>query len=58
MGAVVAVASGNPVGLMVSSGMKIYGEASGKSKLEGRAKATAGEIAPTSSRSDSRNRSG
>jgi hypothetical protein len=45
VGAVVAVASGNPVGLIVSSGMKIYGEASGKSKLEGRAKATAGEIA-------------
>jgi hypothetical protein len=45
LGAVVAVASGNPVGLIVSSGMKIYGEASGKSKLEGRAKATAGEIA-------------
>jgi hypothetical protein len=45
LGAVVAVASGNPVGLIVSSGMKVYGEASGKSKLEGRAKATAGEIA-------------
>lgn len=44
MGAVVAVASGNPVGLIVSSGMKIYGEASGKSTLEGRAKATAAEI--------------
>ena len=43
--AVVAIASGNPVGLIVSSGMKIYGEASGKSKLEGRAKATAQEIA-------------
>jgi len=45
LGDVVAVASGNPVGLIVSSGMKVYGEASGKSKLEGRAKATAGEIA-------------
>ena len=43
--AAVAIASGNPVGLIVSSGMKIYGEASGKSKLEGRAKATAQEIA-------------
>ena len=45
MPAVVAIASGNPVGLIVSSGMKIYGEASGSSKLEGRAKATAQEIA-------------
>jgi hypothetical protein len=43
--AVVAIASGNPVGLIVSSGMKIYGEESGQSKLEGRAKATAQEIA-------------
>jgi hypothetical protein len=43
--AVVAVASGNPVGLIVSSGMKVYGEASGSSKVEGRAKATAQEIA-------------
>ena len=45
MPAVVAIASGNPVGLIVSSGMKIYGEESGKSTLEGRAKATAQEIA-------------
>jgi hypothetical protein len=43
--AAVAIATGNPVGLIVSSGMKIYGEASGSSKLEGRAKATAKEIA-------------
>lgn len=42
--AVIAVASGNPVGLIVSSGMKVYGEASGSSKVEGRAKATAEEI--------------
>ena len=42
--AVVAIASGNPVGLIVSSGMKVYGEASGSSKVEGRAKATAQEI--------------
>jgi len=45
MPAAVAIASGNPVGLIVSSGMKIYGEASGSSKVEGRAKQTAGEIA-------------
>jgi hypothetical protein len=43
--AVVAIASGNPVGLIVSSGMKIYGEASGSAKVEGRAKKTAEEIA-------------
>ena len=39
------VATGNPAGLIISSGMKIYGEESGKSTLEGRAKATAQEIA-------------
>ena len=43
--AAVAVATGNPIGLIVSGGMKIYGEASGSSKLEGRAKATAKQIA-------------
>jgi uncharacterized protein DUF4410 len=43
--AAVAVATGNPIGLIGSGGMKIYGEASGSSKLEGRAKATAKEIA-------------
>jgi hypothetical protein len=43
--AAVAIASGNPVGLIVVGGMKIYGEASGRNKLEGRAKATADEIA-------------
>jgi hypothetical protein len=37
--------TGNPVGLVVSGGMKAYGEASGSSKIEGRAKATAKEIA-------------
>jgi hypothetical protein len=45
MPAAVAIASGNPVGLIVSSGMKIYGETSGRSKVEGRAKQTAQEIA-------------
>ena len=39
------IATGNPAGLIVSSGMKAYGEASGSSKLEGRAEATAKEIA-------------
>lgn len=39
------IATGNPAGLIISSGMKVYGEASGSSKVEGRAKATAKEIA-------------
>ena len=37
--------TGNPAGLIVSGGMKVYGEASGSSTVEGRAKATAKEIA-------------
>ena len=43
--AAVAIATGNPVGLIVVGGMKIYGEASGKNTLQGRAKATADAIA-------------
>jgi hypothetical protein len=43
--AAVAVATGSPIGLIVSGGMNIYGEASGSSQLEGRAKAIAHEIA-------------
>jgi Domain of unknown function (DUF4410) len=39
--AAVAIATGNPVGLIVVGGLKIYGEASGRNTLEGRAKATA-----------------
>ena len=45
LGAATLVATANPVGLIVSGGMKVYGEKSGKSKLEGRAEATAQEIA-------------
>jgi len=45
LGVVGLIATGNPVGLIVSGGMKVYGEASGSSKVEGRAKATAKEIA-------------
>ncbi len=41
----VAIATGNPVGLIVSSGMKVAGEASGSSKVEGRAEATVKELA-------------
>ena len=45
MGAAALIATANPVGLIVSGGMKVYGEKSGKSKLAGRAAATAKEIA-------------
>jgi hypothetical protein len=41
----VAIASDNPVGLIVSNGMKVYGEESGRSTIEGRAEQTAKEIA-------------
>jgi hypothetical protein len=37
--------TGSPVGLIAAGGMKIYGEASGSAKVEGRAKQTAKEIA-------------
>ena len=45
MGVAGLIATGNPAGLIVSTGMKIYGEESGKSTIEGRADATANEIA-------------
>jgi hypothetical protein len=45
MGAATFIATANPAGLIVSTGMKVYGEASGSSKVEGRAKDTAKEIA-------------
>jgi hypothetical protein len=43
MGVATFIATANPVGLIVSTGTKLYGEASGKSKIEGRAQATAAE---------------
>jgi Domain of unknown function (DUF4410) len=43
--AAVAIASGNPVGLIVVGGVKLYREASGKTGLDARAKATADAIA-------------
>jgi Domain of unknown function (DUF4410) len=45
LGVVGFLATKNPAGLIVSSGMKVYGEASGKSTVKGRAQATAKEIA-------------
>ena len=45
LGALGLIATHNPAGLIVSTGMKIYGEESGKSTVEGRAGQTAKEIA-------------
>jgi hypothetical protein len=45
MGAATFIATANPAGLIISSGTKIYGEMSGSSKIEGRAKKSAEEIA-------------
>ena len=45
MGAAVFLATKNPVGLIVSTGMKVHGEKTGSSKIEGRATQTAKEIA-------------
>lgn len=44
LGVVGLLATHNPAGLIISSGMKVYGEESGKSTVEGRAKQTAKEI--------------
>jgi hypothetical protein len=41
----VTAATANPLGLLVVGGMKAYGEVSGSSTVEGRAKSTADEIA-------------
>lgn len=45
MGVAGLIATGNPAGLIVSTGMKLYGQESGRSTIEGRADATAKEIA-------------
>ncbi len=45
LGAATFIATSSPIGLIVGGGMKAYGELSGRSKLEGRAKDTAKEIA-------------
>lgn len=39
------IATHNPAGLIIGTGVKVYGEESGSSKVEGRAKQTAKEIA-------------
>jgi hypothetical protein len=45
LGAVTLLATHNPLGLIVGGGMKVYGEKSGKSTIEGRADQAAKEIA-------------
>jgi Domain of unknown function (DUF4410) len=45
VGVAALIVTGNPVGLIVGGGAKAYGEYSGSSKVEGRAKETAKEIA-------------
>jgi hypothetical protein len=45
LGVVGLIATANPAGLIIGTGAKAYGEYSGSSKIEGRAKATAKEIA-------------
>jgi hypothetical protein len=45
LGAASWLVTGSPVGLIVGGGVKVYGEASGSSKVEGRAKQSAKEIA-------------
>jgi hypothetical protein len=42
--AVVTVATANPVGLIVSGAVKVYGEESGKTTIEGTARDTAEKI--------------
>jgi hypothetical protein len=45
LGIATLLATDNPAGLIISSGMKIYGQESGRSTVEGRAKQIAKEIA-------------
>jgi hypothetical protein len=45
LGAAGWIVTGSPIGLIAGGTMKIYGEASGSAKVEGRAKQTADEIA-------------
>lgn len=45
LGAATWIATSNPAGFIISSAMKVYGEASGYSTIEGRARQTAQEIA-------------
>jgi len=44
LGAVSVIATGNPAGLIINTGMKIYGESSGSSTVEGRTQQIVDEI--------------
>jgi hypothetical protein len=44
VGLATLIATGNPAGFIVSTGVKVYGEKSGKNTIEGRAKQIAQEI--------------
>jgi len=44
LGAVSAIATGNPAGLIINAGMKVYGESSGSSTVEGRTQQIVEEI--------------
>ena len=45
VGLAALIVTGNPAGLIVSTGMKVYGEKSGKNTIEGRTASTVKEIA-------------
>ena len=45
LGLATLLATHNPAGLIIGTGMKVYGQESGRATVEGRAKATAKEIA-------------
>lgn len=44
LGGVIFLATHNPAGLIINTGMKVYGQESGRDTVEGRAKQTAGKI--------------
>jgi hypothetical protein len=45
VGLATMLATHNPAGLIISTGMKVYGQESGRDTIQGRAKATAKEVA-------------
>jgi hypothetical protein len=47
VGLATLIATGNPAGFVISTGLKVYGEKSGRSTVEGRAKQIAQEIGDT-----------
>ena len=47
VGLATLIATGNPAGFIISTGLKVYGEKSGRSTVEGRAKQISQEIGDT-----------